>query len=394
MSQKLRKKTAKFVLSPDGFSIHTFELWMQLTKKRYTEIRDFLYGLNHSDVVTYKNDWNHVVCKAYKNFGIGITLEKSHGTDNQFTTLGIRIFISPRRLLDPDTPYLGILEPSANSIALVDGKFHKLFKETPISSRIDKYIATRVDLCTNIQCDSGKLFREMVRVIHKLPTPPKYHRKFRKTVKPGMSKEKRSKAMKADNAYNKHYFKVSCKSCDLVIYDKGYQITAEGLESIGYEKLPNSVLRFECRYNRDILCKTAKDMELNSSTELLEFLIENSESLLISSFSRYFDNQPFCRFEEIKRQIINSKYRRSTQEVMLEFSERLRRGQIVDKVLERMEKDGWKFKRKELFDQFHKLGVNPIPLWNNFCAPQLPSPVALLQQVSGGPVSVNYIVVK
>ena len=67
MSKQVRNKTAKFELEPDGFSIHTFELWQQLTHAEYPAIREFLYSKNKSGkkVCTYPNDWQNIVSSAF-----------------------------------------------------------------------------------------------------------------------------------------------------------------------------------------------------------------------------------------------------------------------------------------------------------------------------------------
>ena len=400
MARKEEHRTARFELEPDGFSIHTFELWCQLTHEKYQEIREYLYSMNDQEKkpCTYPNAQENIVCRAFSENGIGLTLEatqhvrKQNGTS--YSCYGLRTFVSPRRLLNPGTSYLGILEPEEAAVDTLEETFKELFSDTPIPKKLKKYKATRVDLCTNIRCDNRKLFREMVRVIRKLPTPPKYQRKFRKTNTKGMCQKEKKAARKADNKYNKHYFKVACDSCDLVIYDKGYQVTAEGLEEIGYENLPHSVLRFECRLLRHILRKEEKQHDLGNCVELLKYLIRNSEILLTERFAQYFAEAPFCRFDEIERRIEQSKYRKPVKKTMLEFSKQLRRAQIVDHVFERMEKEGWKFDRKNLLSRFQKLGISPIPLWNNFCAKQLPSPVTLLKEIADGEITVDYIIVK
>ena len=44
MSRKIEKrKTAVFCLEPDGFSIHTFELFLKLSKSDYDKLKDKLY---------------------------------------------------------------------------------------------------------------------------------------------------------------------------------------------------------------------------------------------------------------------------------------------------------------------------------------------------------------
>lgn len=400
MARKEKHRTARFELEPDGFSIHTFELWRQLTHEKYQEIREYLYSMNDQEKkpCTYPNAQENIVCRAFSENGIGITLEGTNHdadkNDSKYCCYGLRIFVSPRRLLEPETSYLGILEPEETSVDTLKEKFKELFSGTPIPKKLKKYTATRVDLCTNIRCDNKKLFREMVRVIRKLPTPPKYQRKLRKTNTSGMSEKEKKAAIRADNKYNKHYFKVSCGICDLVIYDKGYQITAEGLEEIGYDDLPNSVLRFECRLLRKLLRDEEAQYSLANCVDLLKHLINCSRTILTGRFERYFAEEPFCRFEEIEKRIEKSSYNRTIKDTMLEFSELIRRAQSVDSVFEKMEKGKRKFERKELLNRFKELGINPIPLWNNFCAEQLPSPVTLLKGVAQGEIEVDYIIVK
>ena len=48
--------------------------------------------------------------------------------------------------------------------------FKELFHKTIFKKNMDDYKVSRVDFCTNIRCDSSKLFRELVRVLRKLPT--------------------------------------------------------------------------------------------------------------------------------------------------------------------------------------------------------------------------------
>lgn len=395
MGKSIRKRVAKFELEPDGFSIHTFELSCQIKNTRYREIKDYLYSLHTEDggIVTYK-EGNFIKCKAFSDYGINITLEKHSSKDGQYRGMYIRVFVSPRRLLDPNTSYLGILTPTRKSIDEVAEQFSALFEDTPIPNKIDKYILTRADLCTNIRCSSKKLFREMVRVIHKLPTPPKYKREQHKTDTKGMSKAKKSAAVKADNKYNKHYFKVSCGGGALVIYDKTYQMSAEGLTEVAYEDYGCGVLRFECRLERDKLRKVIDQEKIKKTKQLLKHLINNSEDMMIDAFSRCFAEDDFCRLKEIERTIRASRYHNATKDIMLELSSRLSRGKIVDNVFERMEKDGRKFDRKDILDRFEELGISPIPLWKNFCAERLPSPITLLRGISDGKIKVDYVLIK
>lgn len=391
----IRRKKAKFELEPDGFSIHTFELSRQIRRDQFQKIGNYLYSIHggNGEVFTYRESKHIIRCNAFSDYGINITLEESNSKSG-YRANYIRILLSPRRLLDPDTSYLGILAPNKKSIDKVAEQLKIMLSITPIPTDINKYIVTRVDLCTNIRCSNKKLFREMVRVIHKLPTPRKYERKLRKTVKKGMSKAKRKKAQKADNKYNKHYFKFACDSRELVIYDKTYQMCAESLTEVDYEDFDSGVLRFEYRLLRDKLHRIEKREDLKNTKHLLKHLIDNSEDIIIDAFSRCFAEDDFCRLDEIEKTVQNSSYQKKTKEIMLELSRRLSRGKIMDRVFDRMEADGLKFDRKDILDRFEKLGISPIPLWKNFCAERLPSPITLLKGISEGEIKVDYVLIK
>lgn len=79
MGKSIRRKTAKFELEPDGFSIHTFELSRQIKGKHYHEIRDYLYSLHgaNGDVVTFNENKQVVKCIAFSDYGLNISLVKN-----------------------------------------------------------------------------------------------------------------------------------------------------------------------------------------------------------------------------------------------------------------------------------------------------------------------------
>ena len=72
---------------------------------------------------------------------------------------------------------------------------------------------------------------------------------------------------------------------------------------------------------------------------------------MLDYFSRCFAEDDFCRLDEIERVIEASGYHKKTREAMMELSNRLCRGKIMDKVFERMESDGWEFDRKDILDR-------------------------------------------
>ena len=258
--------------------------------------------------------------------------------------------------------------------------FHALLRRSAFNDQLDDYYLSRVDLCVNIRCDHKKIFREVVRVLRKLPTPPKYKRVSRK-----------EKDKKKANKYNKHYIKFQCGTHSLVIYDKTYQTTEQGLR-VDYEDLSEGVLRFEVQYQRSVLRGLEKKLNTDNPSELLWYLMQKSEKRICQHFEQCFADVQFCQIEEIEKRIVGSKYEDEIKQAMLELAHRMQRKQSVDQVLGEMRSEG--FFVEDLLRKVHKLGFSPIPLWKNFCAQQIPGPVSLLRMISEDEVVIPYQKIK
>lgn len=176
-----------------------------------------------------------------------------------------------------------------------------------------------------------------------------------------------------------------------MIYDKTYQIRNGNL-IVGYEKLPESVLRFEVHCERPYIRQIEKDADTSDVLEVLWLLIQGSEGRIIDHFSRCFPDAQFMQMEKLERKIRKSGFKKENRAAMRELVHRLQRIQSVDKALEKMRKTG--FNTDGLLDRFAKLGTSPIPLRKKFCAQSLPGPVELLKRISDGEIYVEYTKVK
>lgn len=194
-------------------------------------------------------------------------------------------------------------------------------------------------------------------------------------------------AKKKANKYNKHYIKFQCGTHSLVIYDKTYQTTEQGLR-VDYEDLPEGVLRFEVQYQRSVLRGLEKKLATDNPSELLWYLMQKSEKRICKHFEQCFADVQFCQIEEIEKRITGSKYEDEIKQAMLELTHRMQRKQSVDQVLEEMSSES--FAVDDLLRRVHRLGFSPIPLWKNFCAQQIPGPVSLLRMISEGEVVIPY----
>lgn len=382
MSKRIEtKKTALFELEPDGFSIHTFELTRKMTRHEYRTMKDALYHAQKSnkEVSIYRECKGSHYCCAFGRNGVRIRLEHNQ-SENGFDTYFIRMVINPRVLIEPGCSYLGILPPERSSIRKVREAFKKLFKGTVFEHEIESYYLSRVDLCTNIRCSSSRLFRELVRVLRKLPTPPKYKRTLYK-----------HEDKKRANRYNKHYLRFCCGTHELIIYDKTYQVR-DGNLIVGYEELPKGVLRYEVHCERAYIKKLEKKLNKADVLDVLWMLIQESEDRIIDHFSRCFSDVTFMQIEELERRIKESRFQPEDKAAMMELTVQLQRIQSVDKALKKTEEKG--FDTSKVLDRFEKLGISPIPLRKNFCAKNLPGPVELLRDISQGEIAVKYIKIK
>ena len=336
-----------------------------------------LYDQNQvsSKICIYQESKDVHRVSQYEANGLRITLEHAHDQEDS-RGYYVRMVVNPRKAIDPDASYIGIFPPEKSSIIELQAAFHTLLKRSAFNDQLDDYYLSRVDLCVNMRCDHKKIFREVVRVLRKLPTPPKYKRVSRK-----------EKDKKKANKYNKHYIKFQCGTHSLVIYDKTYQATEQGLR-VDYEDLPEGVLRFEVQYQRSVLRGLEKKLNTDNPSELLWYLMQKSEKRICKHFEQCFADVQFCQIEEIEKRITGSKYEDETKQMMLELTHRMQRKQSVDQVLEEMRSEGCLV--EDLLRKVHKLGFSPIPLWKNFCAQQIPGPVYLLRMISAGEVMILY----
>lgn len=378
--QVIQHKKAQFKLEPDGFSIHTFELSRRMTRHEWHAIKDKLYEEQKQrgegeGIRIYKEAKGCYQVTLYQRFGVRVKLQ--HCDTGSHDAFYVHMIITPRKLIDPESSYLGILPPKKSSIERLQKAFAELFRDSIFENEMEQYQLRRVDLCVNIRCNHKKILRETVRVLRKLPTPNKYKRVF------STHKDK-----KIANRINKHYLQFACGTHTLVIYDKTFQMEAQGLV-VDFEKLPEGVLRFEVQYRRKMLRDLEKEIGENAPAKLLWILMQESRKRICKHFSRCFADVRFCQYEEILTRIEASKFSEARKEIMKELTTRLQRKQSVDAALDELRKEGYDI--DHIPERFTQLGISPIPLWSSFCAQSIPGPVELLKTIREQEIAVPYI---
>lgn len=376
-SKKVRKhRQAEITLEPDGFSIHTVELSMKLKKSEWKQCKQQLYAEQEKSggYWIYPDRYGGHICTQYADAGIRIRLEQND-TGKEKSTHFIRMIVNPRKLIYPQSGHLGILPSDEDSIELLEKAFHAVLKRSPFPADICNYHLTRVDLCTNIRCESKKVFRELVRLLRKTATPKKYERKFY---------QHRDK--KKANQYNKHYIRIACDSQELVIYDKTYQMDENNL-AVAYEDLPNSVLRIEVHYSRGKLKAIEKDAGTTNPLDILWLLIQESKPRIIKLVEKCYHRLDYLAYDEAQMRIEQSNFQPETRKRMQTLLHQMQRKQTVDAAFAWMEKHD--MSTSGLLKKFEELGVNPVPLRQGYAARRMPSLPEILRNVVEKPVTVE-----
>lgn len=373
----MKKKSGMFKLEPDKFSIHTFEISKKLTNQDYKKMRDRLYCRCPRGEMYQDRDWQgegeRFRCRWFQRNGLRISLEKDvHG---QISTCYLRIAVNPRKLLDPSSSYLGILPPDKESIRTMGKKFTLLLKDSGLPCALNAYQLSRVDLCVNIRCDTSKLFKELLRVMRKLPTPPKYERYYYK-----------DSDIKAANRYNKHHVTLKHRSRELVVYDKTYQIVENGL-LLDEEKLPKGVLRFEVHELRERISKAEKKLGTGSVASLLRHYVAQSEKVVTRCFGRAYPDEKFMQPDRLIS-LIYTEADTELRDGMVWLVKTMVRVKTLEKGIKKIEKEG--YDTEAVLAQFVRLGVSPVPLRKNFCAESMMGVSVLLERIAHRSVRVWY----
>ena len=371
----MKKNAGTFRIEPDGFSIHTFELSKKVTNNDYKRMRDRLYCQRPKGEIYRDRAWQgegeRHRCRWFQRNGLRISLEKDvHG---HISTCYLRVAVNPRKLIDPNSSYLGILPPTEESVQDVSKMFFVVLKDSGLPCVLGAYQLSRVDLCVNIRCDSTALFKELLRVTRKLPTPPKYERAIFKSAD-----------RKAASKYNRHHITLKHKSRELVIYDKTYQIIENGL-LLDEEKLPKGVLRFEVHELRERVSKMEKNLGTSSVTSLLCHYIKQSERIITGCFRRAYPDEKFMPPDGLER-LACAEADKSLQEGMLRLVELMVRLKTLEKGVRKIENEG--YGAAAILSQFATLGVSPIPLRKKFCARSMPGVATLLRRIAHWDVQV------
>ena len=351
------RKKKQAMLTADGYSIHTIEMKVHMTCSEWMNaVHTAFSRASQTGTQTYEIARGTYCCTSASKDGVRLYLTKYDREGN--VRPQVKAVINPRRLIDPQSSYLGILPTDEKSMQCVHDRFADLMRWFELPEFMEDWTLSRADLCVNLICPKSKIARELIRTARKWPAPPKYKRLYLE---------------------NKHKIHFRTGTVDLVLYDKTYQMGQEGL-LVQEEKLPDGVLRIEVQYRREYVRRQAKKFGTQDDAwATLRHLTMQSKTLMLRHIERCFPAGDFCKPMLLAEKIETSDLPSEMKARMVILTEALRKRPTVDHAVEAMKLT--RKEAKEVLAAFEKIGLSPIPLRKGFYRDQMLSIPHILHQI-------------
>ena len=368
----------------DGYSFHTLELKAHPDSESFHDTLELLYKAakksKDSRYTTYPlKEYKSETLKPHCSTMLsphGILLYLTERIKDDWHKYTIKAIVNPRKVLDPGCSYLGIAPTDVESLDRFQDEFTSLMRRYDFPEFLDEWTMTRLDLCVNLQLNKKRSAQEFCRLLQKDLLPSKLERVF--FYDPDVNKETQKKQKDAD----RHSICLENDSYSIVVYDKLYQAEAEGLiEKETWLKLPDSILRLELRCFCTYLKKLEKKEGLGSTSEQLYWMAQNSRELILKKVHQIFSGGTHYKPDIAKEIIDDSTYQETTREQLRWLINRTRHPFNLRQLEKGMKK---KFKvtsrtAAQRIEQLERLGINLVPLRQDFYLEQLPSLSMILE---------------
>lgn len=340
----------KVYLTSDGFSYHTLELRYNPTDKAYRDCFERLQQHSKAQELYPQKDSDGRIyawrCNAFSKKGIQIFMTKGHQNL-------VALTINPRKLLDSESSYLGIVPPDQDTLEEIRDQFTELMRKTGLPEDLDEWKLHRLDLCVNICWNRKGTAAELIRLMRVEDLTPS-----------GFEKS---------TTGQRHEVRYQNGQVELVAYDKLLQMEQQGL--LTGETLPKSVLRVELQCGRAWLREFSKKNKRKATTELIEALGKSSRKLIITYAEK-------CMYDGMYRKL-------KEQLVIIESADGMKkkvRKRLKDILKTSDDLSLWYAKKglteeqwKTCINHFKRLGIHPVPLRKKYPVKKLPSLLMILK---------------
>lgn len=148
-------------LTADGFSFHTIELRWSPTDTAFADAFDRLRQCNCGGEFYPAKENGGVFawrCNAFSRNGVQVFLTRGH--QNM-----ISLTVNPRKLIEPDASYLGIVPPYQDTLEEIRDNFTLVMRKVGLPEDMNAWKLHRLDLCVNICWNRKNAAAELIRLL-------------------------------------------------------------------------------------------------------------------------------------------------------------------------------------------------------------------------------------
>lgn len=349
----------KIFLTSDGFSFHTLELRWNPTDAEFTKAFDQLKRNSRSgEFYPVKESGGTFAwrCNSLSKNGIRVFLTRGHKNL-------ISLTVNPRKLLDPDASYLGIVPPDEGALEEIWARFTLVMRRIGLPDDVNMWKLHRLDLCVNICWDRKNASAELIRLL-RLDEPL-------------------SSSFTKESELRQHAVRWKNDRIELVAYDKLLQMKREDLMT--GEKLPKSVLRVELHCGRAWIRDFAKKKYLKTTLDEIQALSKNSRSLILKYAQKCMYDGMYRKLKVQLEIVEDADGMKKKMKKRLKTILKMANDLSLKEARKGLTEEQW----QTCLDHFRRLGVHPLPLREKYPVKELPSLLMILNELGEGRDSVS-----
>lgn len=362
------KNLDKVSLQSDGFNFHTFALRYYPSGREYSKVLQHLKKLSEHDEFYPLKEYGvgKYYCGHFSDQGILLYLTQAEDGRGHVKSI-VTCRVNPRRLIEPDCSYIGIMPHDEKSLDLMEDAFTEVMRKARLPEFMDEWELHRLDLCVNLLFPRKKLPRFLIDMLRQGPISGNYQ--FEGYIPDNCFDPKShvKHAVKVVPAQKRDSKESIRNSVALVIYDKWAQLEANQLvrkkEKCAKEQ-QYGILRIELHAESGWLKRHAKDAVSKAPRALITYYANQSKYLICSYLSDIFPDGNYYSKDKLE-ETINSTYwlKGKVKRRMISIVETLKDGNTYTQALFCCSNKMLSKKQKEkIIENFGKLHINPVPI--------------------------------
>lgn len=326
------------------YSVHTFEIFMLLSKDEYVQCKSILYDFcKRYGFSCYKHTSGIDCYKIFKQEGFTL-LRTWRFISTGGCQYGMNIIINARKLLGYKKYTHVCIAPGKDMPKIMPALYDKLNYIGMHFLDYNRFQLRRLDLCTNIRLETSEKFEEYMRLICKGKNA------YGSTL--FMCYDKKQKRMVAP----KYSFTIIGSTFEVSIYAKQVQmLDSENHYSAEELRFSENQLRIELRFTNQ------KNNELIQLYQGLDSLICHIPEIGHKYIARYlnvmYGKGDFYRFDIAAQMIESSRFHPATKQKMRKFMKAVAKNSLSDAV-NKFEAD----LSDSLLYHFNLLHISPITM--------------------------------